>query len=298
MTSHCGELAAIATALLWTLSTLAWTSAGRQIGVVAVSFLRLVMAGFLLVIYGELTRGLALPLDASARQWWIFGLSGWLGFFLSDLCLFKAFQVIGPRLTLLLYSVTPPAASVISWVFLADHLAARQWVAMLITLAGVVWVVLERQPADHSSRRPGHLRLGVFLGLAAAVGQAAATVLARCGIGDYDAAAATFLRVLGGIAGYLVLLTLLGRWPQILVATRHRRVMGILCFGTLVGPFAGVILFLVALRHCPAGVVLTIVATMPVLILPFSIFLYHERVSLRAAAGAVIAVAGVAMLVL
>ena len=95
-----------------------------------------------------------------------------------------------------------------------------------------------------------------------------------------------------------MLLTLLGRWPQILVATRHRRAMGILCFGTLVGPFAGVILFLVALRHCPAGVVLTIVATMPVLILPFSIFLYHERVSLRAAAGAVIAVAGVAMLVL
>ena len=62
--------------------------------------------------------------------------------------------------------------------------------------------------------------------------------------------------------------------------------MGILCLGTLVGPFAGVILFLVALRHSPAGVVLTIVATMPVLILPFSIFLYRERVSLRAAGGA------------
>ena len=226
------------------------------------------------------------------------GLSGWLGFFLSDLFLFKAFQVIGPRLTLLLYSVTPPAASVISWVFLADRLAARQWLAMLVTLAGVVWVVLERQPADQSPYRPGHLRLGVFLGLAAAVCQAASTVLVRCGLGNYDAAAATFLRVIGGIAGYVVMVTLLGRWPQILAATRQRRAMGILCFGTLVGPFAGVILFLVALRHCPAGVVLTIVATMPVLILPFSIFLYRERVSLRAAGGALIAVAGVAMLVL
>jgi len=137
----------------------------------------------------------------------------------------------------------------------------------------------------------------VFLALAAAVSQAAGTVLARSGIGDYAASAATFLRLLGGMAGYVVLATLLGRWPQIVVATRHRRAMGILWLGTLVGPFAGVILYMVALRHSPAGVVSTIVATMPVLILPFSIYLYRERVSLRAAGGAVIALAGVAMLV-
>ena len=191
MTSHRGELAALATALLWTLSALAWTSAGRRIGVVSVCFIRLVMAVLLLALYGRLTRGLALPVDASARQWWILGLSGWLGFFVSDLCLFKAFQVIGPRLSLLLFSLTPPAAAVISWVFLADRLAARQWLAMAVTLAGIVWVVLERQPADDSPHPPGHLRLGVFLGLAAAVSQAAGAVLGRCGIGDYDASAAT-----------------------------------------------------------------------------------------------------------
>ncbi len=74
--------------------------------------------------------------------------------------------------------------------------------------------------------------------------------------------------------------------------------MGILFLGTLVGPFAGVMLFMVALRYSPAGIVSTIVATMPVLILPFSIFLYHERVSLRAAGGALVAVAGVALLML
>jgi drug/metabolite transporter (DMT)-like permease len=68
--------------------------------------------------------------------------------------------------------------------------------------------------------------------------------------------------------------------------------------GVPVGPFAGVILFMVALRHCHAGVVSTIVATMPVLILPFSILLYRERVSLRAVGGALISVAGVAMLML
>ncbi len=74
--------------------------------------------------------------------------------------------------------------------------------------------------------------------------------------------------------------------------------MGILTFGAFVGPFLGVILCMVSLRYCHAGVVSTITNTMPVLILPFLIVIYHEKVSLRAAGGAVLSVLGVAMLVL
>jgi drug/metabolite transporter (DMT)-like permease len=53
-----------------------------------------------------------------------------------------------------------------------------------------------------------------------------------------------------------------------------------------------------ALRRAPAGVVATIISTMPVLILPLSIFVFHEKVSLRAVGGAILAVAGVALLML
>jgi drug/metabolite transporter (DMT)-like permease len=74
--------------------------------------------------------------------------------------------------------------------------------------------------------------------------------------------------------------------------------MGILTFGAVVGPFGGIVFSLIALRHAPTGVVATIIATMPVLILPFSVFLYHEKVSLRAIGGAIVAVAGIAMLML
>jgi drug/metabolite transporter (DMT)-like permease len=42
----------------------------------------------------------------------------------------------------------------------------------------------------------------------------------------------------------------------------------------------------------------TIIGTMPVLILPFVVVLYREPVSLRAVAGAIVSVAGVAMLML
>jgi drug/metabolite transporter (DMT)-like permease len=298
MTSHPGELAAIATAMLWTLSALAWTSAGRHIGVIALSFIRLAIAGVLLAAYGQYTRGLALPVDATARAWWVLGLSGFMGFFVADLCLFKAFLLIGPRRSLLVLSLSPPIAAIISWAVLADDLAARQWLAMAVTLAGVLWVVLEQQDSGPAAERQKNLRAGVLLGIAAAAAQAIGLVLSRDGIGDYDAGAATFVRIVGAMVGYLLLLTAMGRWPQIVAAAGHRRAMCILSFGAVVGPFAGVVLCMVALRHCHAGIVSTILATMPVLIMPFSILLYGERVSPRAVGGALISVAGVAMLVL
>ena len=74
--------------------------------------------------------------------------------------------------------------------------------------------------------------------------------------------------------------------------------MIIVCLGTIVGPCVGVTLYMIALQHCHVGIVATILATIPVMILPFSVYLYGEHVSLRAMGGALLAVAGVALLML
>lgn len=293
-----GELAAVGTALLWTLSTLAWTSAGKQVGALAVSFVRLVITCVFLLAYGRLVRGLWLPSDASRETWVVLGASGVVGFFLADICLFKAFLLIGPRLTLLFQSLAPPFTAILSWLLLDDPLGPKDWLAMLVTLAGVSWVVLERPngPATPHSRRDEVW--GMFLAVVGALGQAGGLVLSKEGIGDYDAVAGTFIRVLGAMVGYLILITLLGRWAAMLAVARHGRVMLVMTYGALVGPFLGVALSLVAVRHCHAGVAATIINTMPVLILPIAVVVYKEKVSLRAAAGAVVSVVGVAFLVL
>jgi drug/metabolite transporter (DMT)-like permease len=297
---YLGEAAALATALLWTLSSLAWTSAGKFVGAVQVSFIRLVITCGLLLVYGQLVRGRPLPSDASADAWLVLGLSGFVGFFVTDLCLFKAYLLIGPRLALVILSLSPPVASLLSAALLGDWLSAKDWLAMAVTLAGVAWVVFE-QP-DTSGRlhyvQPHRYGLGIALAVFAALGHATALVLSKRGIGDYDPFAATFIRVLGSLVGYVPLMTILGRWPGTLRAVRHGRTMLILTGGAFVGPFLGVAMYMIAVRHAQAGVVATILATMPVLILPFVIFLYRERVSLRAAAGAILSVIGVGLLVM
>jgi drug/metabolite transporter (DMT)-like permease len=298
MNQHLGQAAALTTALLWTLSILAWTSAGRHVGALAVSFIRLLIASLFLLLYGQIVRGLALPLDASPLTWSLLGLSGLFGLCLADICMFKACLLIGPRLTLLVNSLMPPMAALLSRVWLGDELTLRHWLAMLITVAGIWWVVAEQPDADGPPRNRRVLIFGVALAVVSAVGQALGLVLAKQGLGDYDAMAATFIRTLGALAGYLLLITLWRRWPAMYAAARHGRAMRIVVFGSFVGPFLGVALYMVALRHCHAGVVATLTSMMPVLILPFVMLLYHEKVSLRAAAGAAVSVAGVALLVL
>lgn len=293
-----GELAALATALLWTLSALAWTYSGRYMGALAVSFLRLPIAGLMLMVYSYAVRGYWLPTDASMRTWLLLGASGIVGFVICDLCLIKAFLLIGPRVSLLIFSLAPPMSAVLAHWVIGDNLIARQWAAMGVTLAGVVWVVLEQPTHDNHPRARPLWGQGVALAVLAAATHALGYVFSKEGIGEYDAAAATMIRTTVATGGYIVVVTVAGRWPVMLAATRHVRAMGVLTVGAAVGPFAGVALSLVALRNAPTGVVATIIATMPVLILPLSIFVHHEKVSLRAAAGAVIAVAGVAMLML
>jgi drug/metabolite transporter (DMT)-like permease len=297
--SHVGELAALVTALLWTLSSLAWTSAGKRVGSLAVSFLRLPIAVAMMMVYGKIVRGLWLPTDADAETWFWLGLSGFMGYFLCDIFLFKAMLLIGPRLVLLIFSLTPPLTAVLSWLWgIGKPLALWDWTAMGVTLSGVAWVVLEQPNYEGSSHDPKHKWRGVAFALFATCSNAVGVVFSSKGIGGYDAVAATLIRVLAALPGYFVLITLWRRWPAMYQAARQPSAMAILTFGAIVGPFVGVSFFMIALQHTQAGVATTVTASMPVLIIPFSIFFYHEKVSLRAVGGAVVAVAGVALLML
>ncbi len=103
---------------------------------------------------------------------------------------------------------------------------------------------------------------------------------------------------MGALIGYFLLITLLGRWRPMVAATGQHKPMLILLGGAVVGPFVGVSTCMLALQNCHVGVVTTILATIPVMILPFSVCLFGDRVSARAVGGALVAVAGVALLML
>ena len=296
---YLGEFAALGTALCWTISVLSFESAGRRIGSMSVNLIRLVMAWVLFAIYGLAVRGLPVPTHMPQQAWVWLCLSGLVGFFLGDLCLFRALVVIGPRLSTLVMSLAPPMTALMGWLALGERLTVWNWLGMAVTLAGVAWVVTERKARRPGPRRRRAMAWGLVLAFGGAVGQAGGLVLAGVGLaGGGDPFAAAHIRVTSGAVGFAVLFVFLGWYPRVWRATRQGRAMALSGLGALMGPFLGVSLLLLSIKYIPTGLAQTFVATIPVMILPFVIVLYKERVTARAAAGAALAVFGVVMLFL
>lgn len=300
---HSGELAALLTAACWATASLAFTAAGRRIGSRAVNLLRLPIALVLLSAAAWALRGLPLPTDAGPAAWGWLALSGLVGFTFGDLCLFRAYIVLGARLTSLLMSAAPLCAALLGWWLLGEVLAWRDLAGIGATLAGITLTLSERHGADRVGRTalPPPIT-GVLLALAGALGQGGGLVLSKLGLAhypvDYAPLAATQIRVLAGFSGFAVLAFALGWWRLLGPAFADRRALGATALGSVFGPFLGVALSLYAVAHAPAGVAASLMATSPLLVLPATMVLEGEKVGWRGLAGTALAVAGVAVLVL
>jgi drug/metabolite transporter (DMT)-like permease len=123
-------------------------------------------------------------------------------------------------------------------------------------------------------------------------------VLSKHGMGSYDPFASTQIREIAAVAAYLVLFTALGFWPRVTGAMKDRRAMLFVSLGSFFGPFLGVSFSLMAVQRAATGVASTIMAIVPVLIIPPSVLFFRERVTAAELAGALAAVGGVALLFL
>ncbi|HEY8374879.1 MAG TPA: DMT family transporter [Nannocystis sp.] len=296
MTEHLGELAALGTAVCWSVSSLAFTRAGRRIGTLPLNVIRLALALLCSAVACGLLYGRPLPTDAGREQWLWLGLSGAVGYFLGDLCQFRAFVEIGPRRTLLLMALSPPLAAVIGFVALGERLGPLALAGMATTLAGVSWVLSERTPPQ-GAPEPGRRRLvGVLLGLGGALGQAGGLVLAKRGLMGYPALAGAQVRMIAGLVCFLVLTAAVSAGPRLRAAARDRTGLGLAALGAILGPFAGVALALFAVQHTSAGIAASLMSTSPVFIIPLAAVVEGERAGLRGALGAILAALGVALL--
>lgn len=298
-----GELIALSTVLCWTISVQFFEAASKKVGPTPVNIIRLTAAltffsTLMLIRYGSF-----LPFHLPLRPWLFLGLSGIVGFFLGDLCLFKALVEIGPRLAMLIFSLSAPTAALIEWMFLDQQYSIMQWVGIGTTLSGVGIVILERNRGKEQltdlTVRSISLK-GILFGFGGMLGQAVGYVLSKTGMatdeGYIDAFAATQIRAFTAFICFLILFTVTRKWRTVGAALKNRKAVAYTITGAAIGPFLGVSLSLLVLHYLSAGVASTFLSLVPVFIIPFSIFLHKEYVSVRAMAGAVIAVFGIYLL--
>jgi drug/metabolite transporter (DMT)-like permease len=289
-----GEFYALLTAIFWTITALAFESASIKVGSLSVNLIRLLFGFIFLSIYTTIFRGHILPVDASSHNWIWLTISGLIGFVFGDLFLFKSYTIIGSRYAMLVMALVPPLTAFFGFLILRESINLMSYLGMILTLAGIAMAILGRNGINKKlslKLSP----LGLLYAFGGALGQSLGLVFSKLGMADYDPFAATQIRVIAGIFGFAVLTTLMKRWKSIGESLQNMSAMRGILVGSFFGPFLGVSFSLMSIVYAATGVASTIMAIVPILILPPAVFLYKQRVSASEALGAIITVCGVAL---
>lgn len=291
-----GQLFAGLTVFCWATSATMFEYAGRRIGSVIVNFLRLLIAVAMLGLICTVTRGRFLPTDMPQHVLMWITISGLFGFFVCDMCLFRAFVLAGARRALLMLSLSPCFAAVLD-VITGQAPTPQMLLGMVITLTGVMCVISRRSAAHETPHSKRELRIGIVLGICAALFQALGASTADIALrDDYDPIAATFVRASAGTVAFGFLIVFAQRTRDVVAGVQNGRAMTALTIGAFFGPVVGVTLFLASISRVQPSVTQTILVTIPVIMLPIAHFSGRDRITTGSVLGTVVAVAGVIVL--
>jgi drug/metabolite transporter (DMT)-like permease len=325
-----GEIAALSAACLWAIASVVYSRLGERIpplqlnlmkGIVAIALLLLTI-----VLSSELFPSIA-PIPLS-----LILLSGVVGIGFGDTVFFASINSLGARRALLMGTLAPPMTAIGAMIFLQEQLNLSAWCGILLTILGVAWVVTERTPegrgtrgeggqgssfSSSSSRVTANLWRGIGFGVLAAIANAVGALFSRAAFAQsvMNPLWAALLRLSAGVLILLiftssktVLKSLLYRQSprrQVLESpsenlfsiaeARRSRVLVAIIFAAFCGTYLGIWLQQIALKFTVAGVASTLLQTSPVFVIPIGIWL-GEKVTWRAIAGVIIAIAGVGLL--
>lgn len=291
-----GEISALTAAFLWSNSSIIFTSASIRIGSVQLNVDRMLLASLYLIITVLIFK---IDFNLSSMQIFLLTISGFIGLIIGDTAIFKSFSEIGPRFTMLFYSINPAIASVFSFLFLDEKLELFDIIGMIITLSGIALVALDKKQA--SDARFKLSAKGIFYGTLSAFGQGIGLVFAKMAYthGEVHSITATLVRISTSVVLLMVIASILKRYKNpVKLYLKDRKSLGLVTIGSIIGPFLGITLSFIALENTEVGIAATLMSTTPILILPLSIYFYKEKIHFKSILGAFIAVAGIALLFL
>ncbi|MEN8006531.1 MAG: DMT family transporter [Candidatus Krumholzibacteriota bacterium] len=302
-----GESMAILAALIFSWTSVFFTTAGQRLGVTTVNLLRLPGAALCLgsmhlFLYGSIWP----PGVAWQDQMWI-GLSGVAGLAVGDSALFKAFTLVGPRRSMTMMALAPVYTTVIAWGLLGEHLNLWAISGIVVIIAGVMTATVGK---GNGTGEFGDLprkvfRTGLLLALIGSLGQGVGSVLAKLGMtgatagsGGVEPLGATLIRLTWATAFYW--LAVLPRLDVrgTLRGLRDRRGVTALTVAIIMGPFVSVWISLVALKNTEAGIAQVLLGMVPIFVVVPAWLVYRDRPSPLSLFGIAIAVGGGALLFL
>ena len=286
------ELAAACAAMTWAFSAVIAAGPSSQLGAIAFNRLRMGIVLVMLVIVVAITGGWrTLQPEFLAPL----ALSGFIGIFLGDTCLFLTMNRMGPRRSNILFSTNAPMSAVLGWLFLGEAIVPQKIAGIAVVFAGVILAIVfgkRRSQLDTWETVKGSLPAGIALGLGAALCQSVGSLIARPVMASgVDPASASALRV--AVAVVCLSLLMATGIRQVQARTRPTaRTVALIGVSGIAAMGIGMTLVLFALSGGKVGIVATLSATTPAWILPLIWIRTGERPAAFAWAGAALVIAG------
>jgi drug/metabolite transporter (DMT)-like permease len=291
-----GEFAAIATAVCWSFTAIFFSYSGRRIGANAVNHSRLIFAMIFLATTHYILEGSLFPYYAEPFRWGWLGVSGLLGLVIGDAFLFHAYVLIGPRLSMLMMSTVPIFSLVFGWALFGETIGPIEFVGIILAIGAMAWVVTER-PAGFTVVENKQYWRGLLFGLGGALGQVANLVTAKYGlVDDFSTVSATIMRIFIAAVVLWGISIIRGQAGAIFRTWRDGRAFAALVAGAVVGPFLGIWFSMAAVQWGRLGIVSTLMALPPVLLIPLEYAINRRPVSRRGIIGTLVAFAGIVLI--
>ena len=291
------QVAALLAASSWAVGGLVAAEPSRLLGGPRFVRLRMVYVTVSLGTIALLVGGWG---TVEGADWLPLAVSGFVGLALGDAALFEAFSRLGPRRTGMLFAANAPITATISSFIYDEEFG-------LLGILGTVLVVTGVSMAIAYGTRPGQshtwedvrgpLLVGVAFGLAGALGQSVAVLVADPVFdGTLDPWAGAAVRAVVGTVGLFALMPWFERRTvnHAPVQLTLRLWALVLISGSL-GMVIGKTMMLIALADGPPGLVSILVSLAPVVQLPIIWAVTKELPPSGAWLGAALAVAGTAM---
>ncbi len=298
-----GEGAALLAALCWTINSLMVEFHGKGFSAWALNFLTKFGGLITVSLLTLAVNGHLFPLTTGG-QWLLLLLSGFFGFSFGDGFLFAAFQSLGAKKTMLIFSANPIFTALFGAVFLGEALSFLHVLGIFLAVAGIMWVIhADMQNAKANAETLGqsgrkNLLMGLLFAALATLGQVAGVIFSKAGMASLDAYSAAQIRLVGGTVGMVILLSFLRQWSSVPPVLKVGRGRLTITTSVILGTLIGMVMSMVAIKLTQVAVASILMSLMPIMILPISAFVLKEKVTMREVFGALITLLGVALLVI
>lgn len=237
------------------------------------------------------------PSGVSTRTIIFLLLSGFFGYFVTDMLMFKAYIYLGSRESLVILNLAPVASAIMSWFLFAEKLSILQISAVLMTISGIIIMVLGEAKGAKDNKDKSKAKLGIALAIFGALFQAVSYILAKYALNDIDALSSNMMRNVGGLIAFIIYGLLFQRtFFKDMKVFKDKKLIYILLISVIIGPVGGMTCQMQAMNLAPVGIVTAISQVSPVLLLPVDKFILKKKLTLSSIAGTIISILGVALL--